>query len=91
MQVQSAIGAAKRRDDYIDRSLIELRQNNLDVRVILGEYAAQGGWLDKMQAIGINLTAVRIQTGVHNKGIVVDSGVVMLSSQNWSGDGKKRP
>ena len=40
-----------------------------------------------MQAVGIELSAVRIQTGVHNKGVVVDSSVVMLSSQNWSGDG----
>lgn len=33
------------------------------------------------------LSAVKIQNGGHNKGLVVDSNVVMLGSQNWSGDG----
>jgi phosphatidylserine/phosphatidylglycerophosphate/cardiolipin synthase-like enzyme len=30
---------------------------------------------------------LRIQPHVHNKGIVVDSQVVVVSSQNWSADG----
>ncbi len=30
---------------------------------------------------------LRIQSNVHNKGIVVDSETVVVSSQNWSADG----
>ena len=33
---------------------------------------------------------LRRQPKVHNKGIVVDSHVVMVSSQNWSADGTLR-
>ncbi|MGE0460694.1 MAG: phospholipase D-like domain-containing protein [Vicinamibacterales bacterium] len=33
---------------------------------------------------------LRIQDRVHNKGIVVDSGTILVSSQNWSGDGTLR-
>jgi phosphatidylserine/phosphatidylglycerophosphate/cardiolipin synthase-like enzyme len=60
------------------------------VRLILSQWQAVGDWLDKLQATGLDLTSVRIQTRVHNKGIVVDSKVVMLGSQNWSGDGVLR-
>jgi phosphatidylserine/phosphatidylglycerophosphate/cardiolipin synthase-like enzyme len=30
---------------------------------------------------------VRIQANVHNKGMIVDSSIVALGSQNWSADG----
>jgi phosphatidylserine/phosphatidylglycerophosphate/cardiolipin synthase-like enzyme len=33
---------------------------------------------------------VRRQNNVHNKGVVVDGAVVMVSSQNWSADGTLR-
>jgi hypothetical protein len=72
--------------DLID-AVIERQQKGVDVRIILSQFEAQGGWLDKLQAAGMDLTSVRIQNAVHNKGIVVDSSVVMLGSQNWSGDG----
>jgi hypothetical protein len=72
--------------DLID-AVIELQHRGVDVRIILSQFEAQGGWLDKLQATGMDLTSVRIQNAVHNKGIVVDSSTVMLGSQNWSGDG----
>ena len=62
----------------------------LDVRIILSEFEATGGWLEKLQEAGLEMSAVRIQQGVHNKGFVVDSRVVALGSQNWSGDGVLR-
>jgi hypothetical protein len=66
-------------------------QAGLDVRIILSEYEATGGWLEKLQEAGIEAAkCVRIQHGVHNKGFVVDSKVVALWSQNWSGDGVER-
>lgn len=62
----------------------------LDIRIILSEYEASGGWLEKLQAAGLDMSKVRIQNGVHNKGFVIDSKVVALGSQNWSGDGVLR-
>ena len=62
----------------------------LDVKIILSEYEATGGWLEKLQAAGLDMSKVRIQNGVHNKGFIIDSSVVALGSQNWSGDGVLR-
>ena len=90
MQTQYILPSDKAEDqglaDLIN-AVTELQQKGVDVRIILSQFEAQGGWLDKLQAAGVDLTSVRIQSGVHNKGIVVDSSVVMLGSQNWSGDG----
>jgi PLD-like domain len=47
-------------------------------------------WWERLQQTGLNLSSVKVQAGVHNKGIVVDSKTVMISSQNWSGDGVLR-
>ena len=65
-------------------------KNKVQVRIILSEYEATGGWLEKLQEAGLDASVVRIQNGVHNKGFVVDSKVVALGSQNWSGDGVLR-
>jgi len=62
----------------------------LDVRIVLSQYEATGGWLEKLQEAGLDLSMVRIQHGVHNKGFIVDSETVALGSQNWSGDGVLR-
>jgi phosphatidylserine/phosphatidylglycerophosphate/cardiolipin synthase-like enzyme len=56
----------------------------------LSEYQVSNGGLEKLQSAGIDLDHVKIQNGVHNKGYVVDSRVVALGSQNWSGDGVLR-
>jgi len=62
----------------------------LEVCIIMSEYEATGSWLEKLQDAGLDLSKVKIQKGVHNKGFVVDSKVVALGSQNWSGDGVLR-
>ncbi len=40
--------------------------------------------------MGFDLAQVRIQQGVHNKGIVRDATDVLISSENWSADGVLR-
>jgi phosphatidylserine/phosphatidylglycerophosphate/cardiolipin synthase-like enzyme len=60
-----------------------------DVRLIMSQYETTDK-LELLQDAGIDLSHVRIQANVHNKGIVVDSKVVALGSQNWSGDGVLR-
>jgi len=76
------------------QALVAAVQDRIDkkkrVRIILSEYEATGGWLEKLQEAGLDTSVVRIQNGVHNKGFVVDSKVVALGSQNWSGDGVLR-
>jgi phosphatidylserine/phosphatidylglycerophosphate/cardiolipin synthase-like enzyme len=76
------------------RAMLDLlaeRSNDdeLDVRIIVGSGNAQ----EKVAVLveeGFNDEAIRVQTGVHNKGIVVDGERVLVSSANWSGDGVLR-
>jgi phosphatidylserine/phosphatidylglycerophosphate/cardiolipin synthase-like enzyme len=45
-------------------------------------------WAEKMKDSGVDLTAnIALQPNVHNKGFVIDSSVVVVSSQNFSPDG----
>jgi phosphatidylserine/phosphatidylglycerophosphate/cardiolipin synthase-like enzyme len=45
-------------------------------------------WAEKMKDAGVDLTAnIALQPDVHNKGFVIDSSVVVVSSQNFSPDG----
>lgn len=56
----------------------------VDVRLIESlEYGEP--WAEKMKAQGVDLTAnISLQPNVHNKGFVVDSQIVVVSSQNFS-------
>lgn len=58
----------------------------VDVRIILSQWQ-NGQWMERLQMAGIDTGLVRIQQGVHNKGFVVDHRRVVVSSQNWSGEG----
>jgi hypothetical protein len=75
--------------DFIDLvdAVIERQRNNVDVRIIVSQWQLMQGWLDRFLQTGIDPNSVRIQHGVHNKGFVIDSKIVMLGSQNWSGQG----
>jgi phosphatidylserine/phosphatidylglycerophosphate/cardiolipin synthase-like enzyme len=59
----------------------------VDVRLIESlEYGET--WAEKMKDSGVDLTAnIALQPNVHNKGFVIDSSVVVVSSQNFSPDG----
>jgi hypothetical protein len=61
-------------------------KDGLDVRLIMSQYETLDK-LELLQSAGIDLSCVRIQANVHNKGMVVDSSIVALGSQNWSADG----
>jgi hypothetical protein len=42
-------------------------------------------WAEKMKSVGVDLTAnIWLQPNVHNKGFVIDSKTVVVSSQNFS-------
>lgn len=71
-------------------AVIDRIQAGVDVRIILSQWQLSHGWLERLQAAGIDLDVVKIQNGIHNKGFVVDSKVVALGSQNWSAEGALR-
>jgi len=71
------------------QAVAQLINDGVDVRLIMSQFETQD-WLGLVQDAGIDLSCVRIQHAVHNKGIVVDSKVVVVSSQNWSADGVAR-
>lgn len=76
--------------DLVDSVVRKISGKAIDVRIILSQWQKTNGWLDRLQAAGIDLSVVKIQNRVHNKGFVVDHSVVALGSQNWSGDGALR-
>jgi len=61
----------------------------LDVRIVVSEFETgeHAEFIERLQHAGFDITKMRIQTGVHNKGFVVDSKVVAVGSQNWSSSG----
>jgi PLD-like domain len=75
--------------DLIDAVIAKIK-GALDVRIIVSQWQLSQGWLEKLQAAGIDLSIVKVQNGVHNKGFVIDSSKVAIGSENWSGDGVLR-
>lgn len=68
-------------------AVIERQKAGIDVRIIMSQFES-AGYLEQLQAAGLDvLTGVKLQNNVHNKGIVVDSAAVLISSQNWSSAG----
>jgi len=67
-------------------ALVAAQKKGRDVRLITSEFENTPQWVEIMQTFGLD-KSLRIQQHVHNKGIVIDSKVVMVSSQNWSSAG----
>jgi len=66
--------------------LRDKHRQGLTVRLITSQYENTPQWIEKLHGFDLD-RVLRIQNRVHNKGIVVDSSVVALGSQNWSADG----
>jgi phosphatidylserine/phosphatidylglycerophosphate/cardiolipin synthase-like enzyme len=67
----------KSNDSSIDCRIILRDQNTNDTRAML----------DDLQALGFNMSKVKVMSNTHTKGIIVDSEVVMIGSHNWSNAG----
>ena len=93
MQLQY-IHPSTRDGDDVFRSLIsavvDKTRAGLDVRIIVHAREAGSGGLERLQEAGLDMSLVKIQGGVHNKGFIVDSAVVAVGSHNWSADGTLR-
>ncbi|GAA4266798.1 phospholipase D-like domain-containing protein [Frondihabitans peucedani] len=65
-------------------AVVDRQKAGVDVRIIMSQFET-AGFLEQLQAAGLDvMTRVRLQSNVHNKGIVVDGRRVLVSSQNWS-------
>jgi phosphatidylserine/phosphatidylglycerophosphate/cardiolipin synthase-like enzyme len=70
-------------------ALSDAHKKGLDVRLITSQFENTAQWIETLKPFDLD-QVLRIQEWVHNKGIMVDSKVVMVSSQNWSADGVLR-
>jgi hypothetical protein len=61
-------------------------RRKVDVRIICSQYENTPQYVELMHERGLS-GVLRVQDNVHNKGIVVDSKTVLVSSQNWSSQG----
>jgi len=61
-------------------------RRKVDVRLICSQYENTPQYVELMHEAGLS-GVLRVQDRVHNKGIVVDSKTVLVSSQNWSSAG----
>jgi phosphatidylserine/phosphatidylglycerophosphate/cardiolipin synthase-like enzyme len=70
--------------DALLQAIADLVAKNVDVRLIESQEFGEK-WAEKMKSAGVDLTAnISLQPNVHNKGFVVDSQIVVVSSQNFS-------
>jgi len=68
-------------------AVADLINAGVDVRLITSEFQDHM-WIERLQDAGVDAAEhLRIQPHVHNKGIIVDSAIVVVSSQNWSSQG----
>ena len=72
--------------DLVD-ALLERMNAGVDVKIILRNEGDVRGMLQGLKTYGFDMERVKLLGGCHNKGIVVDSKAVMVSSQNYSADG----
>lgn len=71
--------------DLVDAVAAAVRRK-VDVRLICSQYENTPQYIELMHERGLS-SVLRVQDRVHNKGIVVDSKTVLVSSQNWSSQG----
>jgi PLD-like domain len=92
MQTQYIKVSGKKGDEDHD-ALIEAVAKRIaagvDVRLITSTYQTPD-LIEKLMDAGIDNQVLRLQPRVHNKGMIVDSRTVVISSQNWSADGTLR-
>ena len=68
-------------------ALLDRQKAGVDLRIILRNGGNAREMLQSMKSFGFDMSKVKMLGGCHNKGIVVDSQVAMVSSQNYSADG----
>lgn len=59
----------------------------LDVRIIFRNIGPMRQKLESLKVAGFNMERVRMQTGCHTKGIIIDSKTILLGSHNFTNQG----
>ena len=72
-------------DKLVD-AMIDRIKHGVDVKIILRDGDTRK-MLEALKNKGFDTGNIKLLKGCHNKGIIVDSKVAVVSSQNWSGDG----
>lgn len=67
-------------------ALLDRMNADVDVRIILRNNDARS-MIQALQTYGFDVSKIKLLAGCHNKGIIVDSSKVLVSSQNYSADG----
>jgi phosphatidylserine/phosphatidylglycerophosphate/cardiolipin synthase-like enzyme len=75
--------------DELIAAVGKLAGDGIDVRLICSEFETPD-WIEKLLDAGVDPAVLRVQPRVHNKGILVDGEVAVVSSHNWSADGTLR-
>jgi hypothetical protein len=75
--------------DALIAAVAERAKAGVDVKLITSEFQT-ADLIEQLMDAGIDSSLIRIQPHVHNKGMVVDSRHVVISSQNWSSAGTLR-
>jgi hypothetical protein len=70
--------------------LLAKQKAGLDVKIILRNEGDVRSMLEALRNKGFPDQNIKLQTGCHNKGIVVDSKVALVGSHNWSSQGVTR-
>lgn len=66
----------------------QMKSRSKDVRVILDRNFEKSADIQALRALGWKEEKMRLQRyEVHNKGILIDSSIAVVGSQNWSTDG----
>jgi hypothetical protein len=63
------------------------QDRDLDVRIIFRNIGPTRKKLESLKAAGFNMSRIKMQSGCHTKGIIVDSEVVLLGSHNITNQG----
>ncbi len=65
-------------------SLISLRKNGVDVKIITDEYLTEKSTVNYLKTNGIDIKFESPDRTTHDKLIIVDSEIVVVGSTNWS-------
>ena len=70
--------------------LLAKQKAGLDVKIILRNEGDTRTMLEALRNKGFPDQNIKLQSGCHNKGIVIDSTVALVGSHNWSSQGVTR-
>jgi len=76
--------------EKVVKALLDQQQNEIDVKIILRNEGDVRSMLEALRNKGFPEQNIKLQSGCHNKGIIVDSKIALVGSHNWSSQGVTR-